>query len=424
MEEAALAISNKIRGLATIDSINIEGNKRIETDAILASIESQKGAIFRPEQLDKDLKSIYQMGFFEDVQINVEEGHKGKNITFKLSEKPSVGKIKFKGNKKIEQKDLMDVLGIKKYTILNRKEINDSIERLRDHYHQKGYYNVVVKYTVEELSDNEVVLVYRIKEGDKVTISKIVFIGNAEFSDDDLRDVMDTNEKGFFSFLTNSGHLDRKTLESDIFKIKSFYSNNGYIKARVGEPKISFKKDEGILIAITINEGPQYAIRHISIKGDLIKENVELYKTLSITKEKVYNREAVRTDTLTLSEIYSDEGYAFVDIYPEIKEDDKAHRVDIVYHISKGKKVKFERIIITGNDKTRDKVIRRELKVVEGGYFSGGKLKRSSQNIQRLGFFEEMELNTKRGSTKEDMILNIHINQLVVFLCTVGVPYC
>ena len=411
MEKAALAISNKVRGLAEIGSISIEGNKRIETDAILASIESQKGAIFRPEQLDKDLKSIYQMGFFEDVQIDVEEGYKGKNVTFKLSEKPSVGKMRFEGNKKIEQKDLMDVLGIKKYTILNRKAINDSIERLRDHYHQKGYYNVVVKYIVEELSDNEVVLVYRIKEGNKVTISKIIFVGNVEFSDDDLRDVMDTNEKGFFSFLTNSGHLDRKNFESDIFKIKLFYNNNGYIKARVGEPKISFKKDEGIFITITINEGPQYAIRNISIEGDLIKETDELYKTLSIPKEKVYNREAIRDDTLILSEIYSDEGYAFVDISPEIKEDDKAHKVDIIYHISKGKKVKFERIIITGNDKTRDKVIRRELKVLEGGYFSGGKLKRSSQNLHRLGFFEEMEINTKRGSTKEDMILNIHVKE-------------
>ncbi len=423
IEKAALSISNKIRGLVEIGSISIKGNKRIEADAILASIESQEGGVFSPEQLDKDLKSIYKMGFFEDVQIDVEEHHKGKNVIFRVIEKPSIKRISFKGNKKIENKDLMDVLGIKKYTILNIEEIKNSIERLRDFYNQKGYFNVVINYMLEELSGNEIALVYQIKEGDKVTIAKIIFVGNVNFSDDDLKDVMDTDEKGFFSFITDSGHLDKKALESDIFKIKSFYNNNGYIKAMVGEPNISFKEDEGIVITIKINEGPQYAIGDVRIEGDLIQDAAELYKNLRISEERVYNRETVRADALKLSEIYSDEGYAFVDVLPQINEDDKSHKVDIVYQINKGKKVKFERIIITGNDKTRDKVIRRELKISEGGYFSGEKLKRSSQNLHRLGFFEEVEINTKQGTTAEDMILNIHVKEAPTGRLAMGAGY-
>ena len=423
IDRTAVTVTNRIKGAIQIDSVSVKGNKRIETDAILAAIESQKGAKYDPDTLNKDLRSIYQMGFFEDVQIETEECPGGKSVTFKVSEKPSIGKIKLLGTKKIDQKDLMEVLGIKKYSIINRKAIKDSIERLKDHYHQKGYYHVEIRERIEDLPNNEVALIYQIKEGDKVYIKEIRFIGNVEFDDDDLKDLMEISEKGFFSFLTESGHLDRKKLEGDIFKIKSFYQNNGYIKARVGEPDISYKKDEGLIITITINEGPQYAIAKVSVEGDLIKDVDELYQALKITKEKVYNREVIRSDALSLSVIYSDEGYAFVDVFPKIKEDDKEHKVDVTYRILKGKKVRFERIIISGNDRTRDKVIRRELKVIEGGYFSGDKLKRSSQNLHRLGFFEQVEVNTKKGSSDEEMILDIHVKERPTGMFSFGIGY-
>jgi outer membrane protein insertion porin family len=422
-EKVAVAVKNRIKGIIPIDSVFIKGNKRIETDAILAVIESQRGAIFDPSALDKDLRSIYDMGFFEDIQIDVEDSPGGKAVTFKVSEKPSIGKITFQGNKRIDRKDLMEILGIKKYSILNRKAIKDSIERLKDHYHQKGYYNVEITERVEDLPNNEVSIIYQIKEEGKVNIREIRFVGNVDITDDGLRDLMKTSERGFFSFLTQSGHLDRKELESDIFKIKAFYYNNGYIKARVGEPEISYKKDKGLIITININEGPQYAIGEVGIEGDLIKEVDELYQALTITKEKVYNGEVIRSDILTLSEIYSDEGYAFVDVSPQINEDNRKHKVDITYRISKGKKVTFERVIITGNDRTRDKVIRRELKVIEGGYFSGKKLKRSGQNLHRLGFFEDVELNTRKGSSDEEMILDIHVKERATGMFSVGAGY-
>ncbi|UCG65364.1 MAG: outer membrane protein assembly factor BamA [Deltaproteobacteria bacterium] len=423
IDRLAVAAKNRIIGVAQIDSLSIAGNKRIETDAILAAIESQKGIIFDPEALNKDLRSVYGMGFFEDVQIDVEDGPGGKIVTFKVSEKPSIGKITFEGNKKIDQEDLEEVVGIKKYAILNRTAIKDSIERLRDHYHQEGYHNVEIRERIEELPNNEVALTYQITEGDKVFIKKIQFIGNVNFDDGDLEDIMDTGEKWFLSFLTNSGQLDRKKLESDISKIKSFYHNNGYIKAQVGEPDISYHKDEGFIITITINEGPHYTIRKVSLEGDLIKEADELHKALKITEEKVYNREVIRSDALKLSEIYANEGFAFADISPQIKEDDKGHTVDITYRISKGEKVKFERIEITGNDRTRDKVIRRELEVVEGGYFSAQKLQRSAQNLHRLGFFEDVQVNTKKGSSGDNMILDINVKERSTGMLSLGVGY-
>jgi len=419
----AVTATNRMKGVIQIDSVSVKGNKRIETDAVLAVIESQKGAKYDQDTLNKDLRSIYQMGFFEDVQIDTKESPGGKSVAFKVSEKPSIGKITLLGTKKIDQKDLVDVLGIKKYSIINRKAIKDSIERLKDHYHQKGYYHVEIKESIEDLPNNEVALIYKINEKDKAYIREINCKGNVAFDDDDLKDLMETSEKGFFSFLTESGNLNKKKLEGDIFKIKSFYQNNGYIKARVGEPDISYKASEGLIITITINEGPQYAIGKVMFEGDLIKDVDELYQALKITKEKVYNREVIRSDTLSLSQIYSDEGYAFVDVSPDIKEDDKEHKVDITYRILKGKKVRFKRITITGNDRTRDKVIRRELKVIEGGYFSGNKLQRSTQNLYRLGFFEEVEVNTKKGSSNEEMLLDIHVKERPTGMFAFGIGY-
>jgi outer membrane protein insertion porin family len=423
IDSVAVRATSRIKGIALISSLSVSGNKRIESDAILAVVESRAGMRFDPEALNRDLRSIYDMGFFEDVQIETEDGPGGKKVTFKVSEKPSIGKILFKGNKKIEQKDLEKVLGIKQYSILNRNDIKDSIERLRDYYRGEGFYNAEINERVEELPNNEVALTYVIDEGEKVYIRKIQFKGNVTVDSDDIKDVMDTSEKGFFSFLTHSGQLDRKKLESDVTKIKSFYYNNGFVKARVGEPDISFQKEEGLVITITINEGPQYTMGKVSVAGDLIEDAEELFGTLKITEEKVYNREVIRSDIMRLNEIYADEGYAFADITPKIREDDEKHTVDLTYQISKGQKVRFERIEITGNDRTRDKVIRRELKVVEGGYFSGKDMKRSVQNLHRLGFFEEVEVNTEQGSSDDKMILDVNVKERPTGMFSLGVGY-
>ncbi len=423
IERAAVMVANRIEGIAQIETVSVQGNKRIEEDAILAVIESQEGTLYDPALLDKELKSIYQMGYFEDVQIDVDEGPRGKIVIFKVVEKPSIGEIRFEGNENIDEKDLKEALGIREYSIVNMKEIKDSIERLRDHYHEKRYYQVEITERIEELPNNEVALIYKIEEGKKAYIRKIAFVGNDHFTEEELKDVMETSEKGFFSFFTHSGYLDKKELESDTFKLTSFYHNHGYIKAKIGEPEISYKEEEGITITITVDEGPQYAVRNISIEGDLIKEPDELMQDLKIVDEEVYNREVIRADALGLSEIYADEGYAFVDVFPKIEEDDEERKVDITYRISKGSKVRFERITITGNDLTRDKVIRRELQVIEGGYFSGRKIKRSTQNLYRLGFFENVEIDTKKGSSDELMNLEVHVEERPTGMLSFGIGY-
>ncbi len=422
-ERTAVIVKNRLTGIVQIGLIDIRGNQIVETDAIMKVIQSSRGDIFDPSLLDKDLRSIYRMGFFDDVQVDVEEGPGGKKVTFKVSEKPWISRIEFQGNKKADDDELMELAGIDLYSVLNEGKVKESIERLKDYYHKEGYYNVKITDRIEELPANKVALVCMIREGEKVYIDEIRFEGNAKFDDDDLRDLMETSEKGIFSFITDSGFLDRKKLESDLVKVASFYHNHGYIKAKVGEPDISYKRGKGIIIEIKVNEGPQYGVRKVDIKGDLIKNKDELYEELKIKEEEVYNREVIRSDIMRLSEIYSDEGYAFVEVAPEIKEDDKECKVDITYHISKNNKVRFERIAITGNYKTRDKVIRRELKVYEGGYFSGKELKKSSRRLHRLGFFEEVNFDTTRGGTSDQMVLEIDVKERQTGRFSIGAGY-
>ena len=423
VERAATSIYNQITGVVQIDSIRVEGNRRIESEAILAVIESKKGEGLDQEKLDKDLRSVYKMGFFKDVNIEMEDGAAGRIVIFKVTEKPAIGQIVFKGNKAVKDADLSGEVGIKRYAILNLTEVKQSINRLKEYYRNNGYYNVKISERIEDLPNNEVSLIYDVEEGQKVYITKIQFVGNTKFDDDDLKDIMETSEKGFLSWITKSGLLDKKKLEFDIHKITSFYHNHGYIRAKAGEPEISYEKDTGLTVTIEIIEGHQFEVNSVKIEGDLIKPEDDLIKTININKEKFFNREVLRKDTLSLKGIYADEGYAYAEVSPLVKEDDKNYLVDITYKITKNNKVRFERINITGNTVTRDKVIRRELKVYEGEYFSGEGLKKSAANLHRLGYFEDVEVQTKKGSRDDLMVLDVNVKERATGSFSLGSGY-
>lgn len=425
--KASSSVYNQIVGVTLIDSIRVEGNKRIESEAILAIVTSKKGDSLDMDRLDKDLRNVYKMGFFREVNLETEDGPSGKVVIVKVNEKPSISKIGFSGNKKIDDKDLRQESSIKQYSILNLNDIRQSIDRLKEFYRQKGYYNVEIKEKVEDLPNNDVSLLYEINEGEKVYVTQIRFIGNTKFKEKELKEIMETSEKGLLSWFTGSGLLDRKKLEFDLHKVTSFYQNHGYSKAKTGEPQITYEAGKGLAVTIQIIEGPPYSVNTVKITGatedDLIMAADELLKKVNIMKEKLFNREVVRQDMITLRNLYADEGYAYADVAPIVKEDDENHQVNIVYNISKGEKVRFERINITGNTITRDKVIRRELKVLEGEYFSGKDMKKSTANLHRLGFFEDVEVQTKKGSQDDLMVLNVNVKEKPTGSFSMGAGY-
>jgi len=423
VERIALNIDNQIVGVVQVDSIDVNGNQRIEKEAILAAIRTTKGDRLDYERLDKDLRAVYKMGFFKDVKIETEEGPTGMTVTLHVTEKPSIGKIVIQGNKKVKEEKLEEELGIKLYTILDQNEVKQSVNRLREYYKQKGYYNVDIVEKIEPIPNNQVLVRYEITENEKVYITKIEFVGNQEFDDDDLQDVMEISEKGLLSYFTKSGVLDKKKLEFDVHKMTSFYHNNGFIKAKIGEPKISYEKETGITIIIEVKEGPQYHVGKVAVEGDLVWPADDLLKEVRIGQEKTFNRETVRMDVQALRSIYADEGYAHAEVTPITREDSEAHLMDIAYTISKRQKVRFERVSISGNTVTRDKVIRREIEVIEGDYFSAENIRRSNRNVQRLGFFEDIQIQTKKGSAEDLMVLDVNVKERSTGQFSIGAGY-
>jgi len=406
-----------------IDDIQIEGSQRIEKEAILAVIETKKGEVLDYDRLDKDLRNIFKMKYFTDVKTEITDGPAGKVVVFHVTEKPSIGKIVFKGNKKIKDEDLKKEVGIKLYSIMDDLEIKQSINRLTEFYKKKAYYNVDIETTTEPIPNNEVLLKYRIAEDEKVYVTKIKFLGNKHFKDRAIKKQMETSEKGFFSWITSSGHLDKKKLEYDVHRLTAFYNNNGFIKAKIGEPEIIFEKEKGLTIKIEIEEGEQYKVRNVAIEGDLIKPEEELLKKVNIKKEEVFNRETVRNDMLALKNEYVDIGYAYAEVSPNTEQDDVNHLVDVIYIVSKGQKVRIERINIIGNTVTRDKVIRRELKQIEGDEYSGEAIKKSKENLDRLGFFEEVDMQTKKGASDELMVMDVKVKERPTGSFSIGAGY-
>ncbi len=390
--------------------VRISGNQRIESDAIRKQIQTSPGDVFLTKSLSDDLKRIYGMGYFDDIRIESEDGPGGKTIIINVKEKPTIRKIHFKGNRIFEDKDLLAELDIKTGSILNDLIIQKNIDRLKNRYMEKNYQNIQIEYQVAALENNQGDLTFSIREGAKVRIKSIEFMGNSAYSDEDLRDEMKTSEKGFFSWLTSSGDLKKEDLEQDISKLTAFYQNNGFIDARIGDPSIT-TKDNWIYIKIKVHEGPRFKVGTISLTGDLIQPKEALMKKIRISKEPYFNRRVLQDDIVFLSDLYADQGYAYPNIYPKIDEDKDNNVVNIDIKVQKGAQVYFEKIVIGGNTRTRDKVIRRALKVEEGELFSGKKLKRSVRNLHRLGYFEDVQVNTRKGSGDDKMILDINVKE-------------
>ena len=402
------SLASQIKENILVSKIIFKGNKRVSDDAILNIIETQKGDKLDQEKLDRDLRLIYRMGFFDDVGIELSDNPDGKIVTFNVVEKPTIVKITFIGNNTKKATKLLEELGLKLYEVLNRNEVRQSINRLLEAYKTDGYYNVDIKYNVKELPDNEVVLTYVIEEGEKVYIEKIQFVGNSVFDEGDLQDIMLTKEKNWLTWFTSSGVLDKKKLEYDLGRIGQYYDSHGYINARVSAPEIAYdEKEEGLIITISIEEGTQFLVNDVIFEGDLLVSTDVLQKALDIKKDDPFSSVKIYTNTDKIKDIYSDMGYAYTEVDFIAKYVPDSNYANAVVTIEKNKRVRIERINFFGNEITKDKVLRRELKLAEGDYFSSSKLARSRQNLERISIFENHDVKTRRGSSDDKMIIDI-----------------
>ena len=403
-------ISTKLFRQEIIKSIVVEGNQRIENDAIFRIIKTKPGDIYIPKKLSEDLRAVYLMGYFDDIRVESVSETDGKKIIFTIKEKPTIRKIIVKGNRIYKEDEITESMSISSGSILNIFKVNTNIKQIKELYKEKNHHNAQVTYNVVPIGKNQADLEFVIEEGEKVRIKTITFEGNNAYKVKKLKKVMKTNEKGFWSWLTSSGEFNVEDLNQDIARMTAYYQNDGYALARVGEPDVKFEGD-WIYIKIKIDEGPKFKVGKVTIDGDLIKSREELLEILKIKEETFFSRGILRNDVVALTDVYSDEGYFYVDVYPRVDEDMDTLETNITYVIEKGKPVYFDRIIISGNTSTRDKVIRRELKVYEQELYSGVKLKRGIRRLYYLDFFEDIKVDTIKGDADDKMVLKIDVKE-------------
>jgi len=405
-----------------IASVAPEGNSRIDSGAILRNISSRAGDIYEAEQLRNDMKNIFKMGYFDDVRLRVEDTQRGKAVIFEVKEKPVIGQVTISGRDELKEDDIREVISVIPNTILNPQKIREAVDNIKSLYKSKGFYNTEVTTELTYPKDDRVNIEFAIKEGEKVFIKDIRFVGNESFKDSQLEKVMGTKEKGLLSWFTDSGVLKRDILEQDTARITSFYHHHGYIEATVGMPEIN-QDGEWLYVTIEISEGNRYRVGTIELTGDIIGNKEELLWLLKISNEEYLSRNILREDILRLNDYYAENGYAFAEATPTVNTNKEEKLVDIIIDINKGDLVYINRINIKGNTRTRDKIIRRELLIREKGVFDSKALRLSHQRLMRLDFFEDVSITPEPTPDKTKMDLMVEVKEKPTGAFSIGAGY-
>jgi outer membrane protein insertion porin family len=407
-----------------IGEILIKGNRRIETAVILNVLKLKAGEPPDAEKVDGDIRAIYNLGHFQDVKAETGTGEKGLILTYRVVEKPIIREVRIEGNKEIKEEKVREAIELKLNSVFSPKELAKSANKVKKLYADEGYYLAEVETTTIRKSDTEVRVVFKITEGDKILITALRFEGNRAFTPRKLKKVMETSEKWFLSWLTGAGTYKEDVLKNDVNLIADLYFNNGYVNVKVGEPKVELAADKkGLAVTIGITEGDQFRAGSIGFKGDLLESEGELAKKVKLKPGEIFNRSLLRGDVFTLTDLYADKGYAFANITPVSKVNSEQKTIEITFDFEKGEKVYIDRINISGNTKTRDKVVRRELKLAEGDLYGATPLKKSKQSLMNLGFFEEANISTVKGSAANKLNMNVDVKEKPTGTFSVGAGY-
>jgi outer membrane protein insertion porin family len=421
----ALLISTSFaEELPIVTAIEVKGLKRIEEGSIRAKVSQKLGKPLSQEKTTEDIKAIYKMGYFDDVRVEIEPFEGGIKVIYIVKEKPTIVKVDFQGNKKYKDDDLKDKIALTPGAIADVTLINDNAVKLKKFYEDEGYYLARVVPVVRKIDDGEVAVTYQIEEGEKVKIKEIKIEGNKAISASKIKGVMKTKERGLFSFILGGGYYKKDEMKADLERIKDLYYNNGYIKVTVGEPKIQLTDDkEGMRIIIHIDEGEQFRVSSVELTGNKAFSEEELRKLIKLSPKTIFNKEILRKDVTAITDQYSNNGYALVVVTPDLIPNEQTKETKVVYRIDEGDKYKIGRIEISGNTKTRDKVIRREIRLDEGDTFNASALKRSYERINNLQFFEAVEISPKPKLEEKLVDLDVKVKEKPTGFLSVGGGY-
>lgn len=390
-----------------LKDIKITGNLRVEDDGIRLHLKSRPGEPFDPATVEQDVKAIYRMGFFDDVQAELSPD---KVLTYAVKEKPFIREVKIQGASQVGRDKIESAFGVGPRTILDRTKVADGVDKVRKLYSEQGYVNAAVDHSVTVEASNQAVITLDITEGSRQLIKRVMFEGNKNFGDGELKDLIATKEEWIFSFITNRGVLDRDMLTNDVAILSNHYNDHGYVEHKIDDPVILRARD-GLEVVFRVHEGPQYRVGKVEIGGELIQDGRQMLKSVKLTTGQIFRGSRLRDDVTTLSDMYSNKGFAFVQVDPVTKVSEKQKIVDVALVITKGPPVYFNRVLVAGNNKTRDKVVRRELLANEQDLYSGTKVTQSRNALQRTGYFEDVQVTTKKTDQPDTLDLLVDVKE-------------
>jgi len=407
-----------------IKLIELRGNKKIESETISGKIKSRIGERFSEETVQQDIKKLYGIGYFDDIRTEIEPFEGGLKLIFIFKEKPTIVSIDFQGNEEVKTDELKEKITITTGAVANPSLITDNVNKVVSFYQSEGYWNAKAIPVVREISADSVALTFQVTEGDKAVIKTITISGNNAVSSKMIKKAMKTKEWWIFSFMTNSGIYSKEEMDIDIERIKELYHSKGYLSVSVSEPEVTFNTDQTkIYIKISVSEGSQYRVGELGIRGNTVFSSADILKSVETSKGKVFNKTALRDDIDKILALYSEKGYARAEVDPQINVDNEGKLANITLSILEGDIYRVGKIEISGNTKTRDKVIRREVRLDEGDVFNSKLLNRSYQRINNLDYFETVNVNSAPRPDEKLIDLNINVKEKLTGMMSIGGGY-
>ena len=406
---------------ATVRDIKVEGLERVEVETVLSYVDLNKGSTASDAKLDKSLKQLYATGLFEDVSLNIKDNGL---LVIKVVENPVINKVLFDGNDKVDDSMLETEVQLKPRSTFSRSRVQEDVQRILEVYKRTGRYAVVVEPQIIKRDQNRVDLIFNINEGPLAAIDKINFIGNRHYTDDDLASEIMSKESRWYRIFSSSENYDPEKTNYDKELLRRFYLKRGYADFRVISAVAELSPDKkSFVVTYVLDEGNRYKVRSTNITSDIAEvKTAELTGELELNTGDWYNSDKVAKTVSALTEELGKKGFAFVDVEPELTKDMANGEIDITYHISEGQRIFVDRINITGNTRTHDKVIRREFRIDEGDAFNTSKIRDSRRNVENLDYFSKVNIDTvPTDDNKAD--INVNVEEKSTGSFNVGVGY-
>lgn len=406
---------------ARVASIEIRGNQKIELPAIQGRLTLKPGDAYSPENVRGQIKILYDTGYFEDVQVETESSPDGMALVFVVREKPFITEIVFDGNEELSDDKLKEKITIKSQAFLDQQQAKESAEKIRLAYQEDGYFSAQVIPIVQTLDADRKRLTFFIKEGEKAKVKTVNFEGMRAASKSEIFKVTATREwvpwYGLVtqlklpSFLSDAGVLKREEMNNDVERIREVLLNKGYLNAQVGLPSVELSDDKKwFVVTYAVVEGEPFTVTEIGFRGNTVFEDPELRDKMKIKPGEIFQRQKIRDEISRLTDLYGSKGYAFAEVIPNVNPNAEERTATIILNIKEGEMMRIRQINVHGNDKTKDNVIRRELRVDEQDVIDTPSLKRSFQRLNNLNFFETVEILPQQVDV-DKVDLNVRVKE-------------